>query len=789
MYLNLSENVTDADGNTLTFSFANDTRFDNFNLTSGGIINFTGLDVDIGQHIVNITINDSYLTNTTSFNFTILNINDGPSIQQLQTVNATPAQVAGNASLNVTEDNYTVIKLWIDDDDVKIPTSQRRFYNESFSVNLTIQGINTSLFNFSLTNSFPTTQYPNRTEYQAIFVPNKASVGNYNITINVTDSTSNSTSFSFNLSVLAINHNPVLSNLSNQSSAVNRSFYYDMNVTDTEDGNDTSATNTNFTFSYSFLNDGSTLSFLNTSVFNSTTGIINLTFNSSQDGKYHLNISVNDSTGAIGYGDFWVSVYGLPNITSPAASYVFNLTENVTSVLNFTVNHSVGDNLTYDFYVDGINCPLGSSSNCNYTSSLLRDNLSYYGNGTSYNWSFTSNMTDETYGLLKNLTLVVYPSNSNLTNASLLNTTIVFKLNITHTNYNVSFSGHIADLGPTTYGTAITLDLSSYFTDLDYNDPYYAQSPTFTLSSNTSSITSSFSGFTMTLSATTAVAGLITVNGSDSSSTASSNSFTVRFVAPTGTSTSSSSGGGSTEVPVSLKIIMPGPISAYQKDKIEVPLTLYNTGSTTLYMINLDGSVAKDNVLANDVNISFSKREFASLQPGKKENLTMILNVDTQNVGTFEITVNATSSSPRYMDWGKIFLTIKEGENVGEKIVFTEEFIASNPECIEIKELVDEAKRYASQGNTALANQKADEALNACKNAIAQAGKPVLSKIAENKLYRYLAVSTIAVFVVGVAFYSYKRINLRRKKGLYTQESIKNNTYSDNYNRGVSRYG
>ncbi|MEK6918135.1 MAG: hypothetical protein AABW51_04265 [Nanoarchaeota archaeon] len=801
LYLNLSSNVTDADGNTLTFSFANDTRFDNFNLTSGGIINFTGLDVDIGQHIVNITISDGYLTNTTSFNLTILNINDAPNIQNLSLKNSSgnvfpyfEGDVSNFGSMNATEDNYTTIILWIHDDDVKIPSGQRSFYNESFSVNLTIQGINTSLFNFSLSGIDWSTTVPNRTDYRAIFTPLKASVGNYNITINITDSSNSSNLFSFNLSVLAINHNPVLSNLSNQSSAVNRSFYYDMNVTDTEDGNDTSVTNTNFTFSYSFLSDGSTVSFLNSTYFNSTTGIINLTFNSSQDGKYRLNITVNDSSGAVNYGNFWVNVYGPPNVSSPGTNYVFNLTENTTSILNFTVNHFVGDNLTYDFYVDGINCPLSSNSNCNYTSSLLRDNLSYYGNGTSYNWSFTPNMTDETYNLLKNLTLVVYPSNSNLTNASLLNTTIIFKLNITHTNYNVSFSGHIADLGPTTYGTAITLDLSPYFTDLDYNDPYYAQSPTFTVSSNTSSITpingASFPGFTLTLSASTAVAGLISLNGSDGSSTASSNSFVVTFVAPTATSSSStSSGGGSTEVPVSLKIIMPGPISTFQKDQIEVPLTLYNTGSTTLYMINLAGSVAKDNVLVNDVNISFSKREFVSLQPGQKENITMTLDVDTQKIGTFEITVNATSNSPRYSDWGKIFLTIKEGENVGEKIVFTEEFIASNPECIEIKELVDEAKRYAAQGNTALANQKADQALSACKAAIGQAGKPVLSKLVENKLYRYLAVSTAAVFVVGVAFYSYKRIKLRRKKGMYLQESIKNDRTYNNYNRGVSHYG
>jgi hypothetical protein len=789
LYFNLSENVSDSDGDIITFSYTNDTIFDNFNLTTAGIINFTGLDADIGQHIVSITLSDGYLTNTTSFNFTILNVNDVPVIQNITGTNSTPSTISNLSSANVTEDTPVQLALYVHDDDTKIPSGQRSFYNESFTVNVTIQGVNTSLLNFVLTNDFPTSNFPNRTEYEAAFTPRKADVGSYNVTINVTDRNNISSYFSFNLTVVSINHNPAISATTNQSSAVNRSFYYNINVTDSEDGNDTSETNTNFTFSYSFLNDGSTVSFLNTSTFNSTTGIINITFNSTQEGKYHINITVSDSSGSINYSDFWVHVYNFPNVSFPSANYVINLTENTTSVLNFTVNHSVGDSLAYYFYVDGINCPYQSSSNCNYTSSLLRYNTSYYGNGTSYNWSFTPNMTDETYNLLKNLTLVVYSNSSDLVNASLLNTTRVFKLNITHTNSNVSFSGHIADLGPTSYDNDITLDISPYFTDLDYSDTYYAQSSAFSLSSNTSSITSSFSSFTLTLGASTAVAGLVSVTASDSSSSASSNSFVVTFVEPSGApATSSSSGGSSVEVPVSLKIIMPGPVSAYQRDKIEVPLTLYNDGSSTFYSVKLNGSVAKDGVLSSDVNISFSKSEFPTLARGQKENVTMTINVNTEDVGTFEINVVATSNIPKYTDWGKMFLTIKEGENVGEKIVFTEEFIASNPECIELKELIDEAKRLASQGDSALAVQKADEALSACKDAISQAGKSKVKEVVENKLYRYLIISTASAFVLGIAFYSYKRIMLRRKRGPYLQESIKNNRYLE-YNRGASSYG
>jgi len=777
LYLNLSQNATDPDGGTLTFTYVNDTSFSSFNLTSLGIINFTSIDEDVGQHIVNITISDGYLTNTTTFNFTVFNINDAPVILNIGATNATPSTINNQSSANATEDNYTIFILWVDDNDFKIPSGQKSFYNETLTINVTIQGANTSLFNFTRDYSWPITSLPNRTKYEAIFTPRKADVGDYNITINATDLSNSSSYITFNLTVYAINHDPVISTLSNQTSAVNRTFYYNINVTDTEDGNDTSGVNTNFTFSYSFLN-GTDFINSNQTIFNTSMGILNLTFNSTQSGSYRLNITVNDSTGLIDSDSFWLFVYGAPNVSYPLSGSVFNLTENVTSTLNFTVNHSVGDNLTYAFYIDGLSY---DGSNLSYSSLILRNSTNYYGNGTSYNWTFAPNMTDQTYNLLKNLTLVVYSNSSSLVNASEINTTINFKLNITNANSPITFSGHIADLGPTAYGTPITLDLSPYFSDVDYSDSYYAQTVTFTVNSNTSSITSSVSSaWLATFSATSAITGLISLTGSDGSSSATSNSFVVEFVAPTIVSSSTSTGGGgTTEVPVSLKIIMPDPTSAYKKDRIELPITLENDGSVVLNDITLNGSVAKDGSLIGGINISFSQDKFSRLAVGEKQNLTMFIDINTQEEGNFEINVMAKVSSPSYTDWGKMFLTIKEGENIMEKILFTEEFIVENPECLELTELINEAKEYFKLGNEEMAIEKSGEALQACRDAIAQAGKPKIKQIIENKLYRYLIISTLGLFLIGIAFYSYKRINLKRRRGSFLQESIKNKKYLD----------
>lgn len=775
-YLNFSQNVTDPDGNTLTFSYTNDTPFSSFSINSNtGIVNFTAIDADVGQHIVNITISDGYLTNTTSFNFTIYNLNDNPAVSAFTTLNATPSSVTNGSTINLTEDNYTTFTLTINDDDLRITSEQKSFYNESITINSTIvrtNGTSFNLFNFTSTGVVS----GNSTQYQAIFTPNKSSVGTYNITLNITDNSSASTIFVFYLNISTINHYPILSTTTNQSSGINRTLYYDLNVTDTENGNDTSGTNTNFTFRLTNLSGNNI--FLG--FFNTTTGIFNITFNSSHVGSYRVNVTVNDTLGLNDSEDFWIFVYGTPNVTYPSSGAIINLTENVTSVMNFTANHTVGDNLTYAIYIDGISCPYQSNSNCNYTSSLLRNLTNYYGNGTSYNFSFRPNFTDETYGLLKNLTLVVYPNSSNLTNAVDLNTTVVFKLNITHTNSPISFSGQIADQGPVTHDNDITINLANYFSDSDFSDSYYAQSATWTRSSNGSVITSSVSSsWILTLSSSSAVSELMNITGADASTNSTSNSFFVTFTEPVGSSSSSSSGGGSStiNVPVSLKIIMPDPVSAFKKDRIVLPITLMNDGEIDLYGIKLTGSVAYNGSMIDDLNISFTDDNFAGLSQGQKQNTTMIIEINTDKTGTFEINVEAKVDSPVYTDIGKMFLTIKEGESIQEKIIFTEEFIASNPECIELTELVNEAKELSIKGDREGALSKADQALTACKEAITQYGKSKVKAVVENKLFQYLLISTIGVFAVGISFYAYKRMKLIRQQGKYIQEDIKNKRY------------
>jgi hypothetical protein len=738
--------VTDT-GDTLTF--ANDSNaHPGFSMTSAGYISFTPYKQDVGSWNFIVTATDSLgLQNQTTFRFNITNVNSEPVI--LSPITPINATVDVNSNINATEDNYTTLTLYLQDEDFRIASSKKDYYNESISFNLTIEGNNPNLFSFTKNSGFPLPGN-NQSLYTATFTPNASDVGGYNITINVTDESNAGDVLQFNLTIFSASDAPILTPLSNYTTAVNRNFYLDMNATDEEDGNDSTG---NLTYAYAF-NNGT--DFFNSTNFNSTTGVINITFNSTQAGSFSINITVNDTTNEIDTDSFWIYVYDAPNVTYPATGNNFALQENSTTNLTFTANNSVGTNLTYEFYINN----------------SLKYNLSYHGNATNLTWSFTPNFSDETYGNNYNLTLVSYPTDSNLENRTEVNTTTNWDVNISHANAPVVFSGYIGDK-QAAYTSTIEIDLSSYFSDVDYNDAAYNQSINFSVASNSSSsyISSSVSSdWTLTLSSLIPISEVLNVTGNDSSTNATSNYFNVEFTTPSTVTvtTPTSGGGGTTTIPVSLKIIMPNPVSAYQQDRIVLPLTLYNNGQRTLSGISLSSLIAKDNVLRDDLVISFDEDYFTSLAVGEKKNITMTVDIDTTEVGTFELTVNADVDNPDYSDWGKLYLTIKESNSsLLEKLIFTQEFLQENPECIELEELLDEARMFFAKGDFLSTIVKIQEAINGCKNAISQEARAKRREPTENKLYRYLLIVSIIVFFLGLGYYSYKRMKLRRGSGEY----------------------
>lgn len=762
IYLNLSQNVSDPDGDALTFTFVNLTQFNGFvngfNLTTG-ILNFTPTDVDIGYHNITITVTDGYLTDVIGFNFTINNTNDNPDIQSIGDPNSPIVNAEGDSTngINISEESNATLTLWVDDDDVRIPSNQKTFYNENFTLNLTIQGPNTNLFSFIRTGSFPATSNPQRFSYDADFTPNKTDVGDYNITILITDNSSATDTLTFNLTVIEVQHFPVMSAVGNQTFSINNdTFYLDLNSTDAEDINETSP-GSNLTYTLENLTTGG-----NFLTINSSTGVINFTFNETYAGVWTYNVSVNDSSGLVDFEIFTIKVYDYPYLDYPPVNTIFNFKENVTTQLNFSTNHTVGiilnDTLNYTLYFNGI----------------YRNSTNGNGNGTEFLWNFTANFTDNMCDSVINFTLNV--SNPQLT------TSRTWNLTINQTNDDLNF---VTDIQDQEAASPIALTLSTYFIDADLTDVCLSnQNITFnyTLVNGSDAISVEIVNWsngttptaTFTSSSTASEQFYITATEYNESGSITnivqSNNFTINITASTTTTTTTSGGGGggggsSTKLEketVSLKIIVPEPVIAKQRDSFTVPIGIFNDGKATISDISINTSVTKDSIPRTDFITSLDKTSISTLPVEEYENASLYVSIDTNDTGIFEVLISALSQDPPHLEWEIFYVQVEDEQNIKEKILFTQEFIVGNPECTELKELVDEAQRLFDKGDLVNAQKKADEALEACKRAIAQEPSTRIIQRIGDKLFGILGIASLSAFVLGFAYYYYRRIRLKR---------------------------
>ncbi|MDD5192217.1 MAG: hypothetical protein PHH54_05470 [Candidatus Nanoarchaeia archaeon] len=643
--INLTEYILSDYQNDVNFSFSLiNSQFpsfnSSFNLTTG-VINISPNDVDVGYNRVEIIASSSVLSSLRIFNFTVLDINDNPVIKEPLTANPPESVIDGNSNMRIYENKEIKIILFIEDDDFLIPSSA-----EELDVNVSIEGPNETLFGFVEGGKIS----DNRMRYDAIFTPRNESVGDYNITINVTDS------------------GGAFDNL-----------------------------------------------------------------------RFNLTIEQMD--------------YDTPNITYPGEDKEFNLKENVTSNLTFRANHTIGDDLNYSFYIN----------------TVLRNSFLGKGNDVNVSWLFAPNFTDETYGNeIKNLTLIV--------RSPFFETSRTWNLTINHTNALPQLIRDIGDTS-TTYNDRIEEPLEFYFTDIDYYDIYYNQSFIFNLTSyeNLTNIgwirgNSDWRIILLPLNQryTKEVLRVVMsdLNGTEILSSIYSNNFTVEFKEPVTVPVPTPSGGSSETVPIALKIIMPGQISGYEGDTLRINLQLINTGKKDFNDINLSSLAFKNGSLFNGIKTSLDKTYFKTLKPNQEENLTLTLILNSSKIGKYEILVNATSKSPKYTDWGKIHLDLTpiNESQVRDLIVFTQELIAGNPQCMEITEILKEADKYLQVGDHVNARLKANEALNSCKEAISQVSVPRLRipdfiKSLEFSSYLFLIIigAVVLAIILGLIYYFVKR--------------------------------
>ncbi|MBU0906911.1 MAG: hypothetical protein KKD18_01745 [Nanoarchaeota archaeon] len=757
LYLNLSQNVTDSDDINFTITDITGYGSCDFGIESAynadtGIVNFTLADKDVGLWKIRVTATDGKTPRSLDFNITVNNVNDPPQFYQ---VAAYYNMSYSNGMINLTEDNYTKIYLQITDEDLKICSYQSGFYSESFTYDLNITGPNPALFSFETEEQVGIS--PPRYQYVSYrFAPQKSDVGLYNVTFNVTDLAGNSSFSQFNLTVLETLHPPNITDIANaELSILSEIFYTDANSSDIEDGQD--AWNGSLTFRIQNLTVGG-----NFLTVNASTGVINFTTNSSHAGKWQFKLIVNDTDGAEASDYFNLSIYDYPVILLPAPSYLFSLKENTTSALNFTANHTVQNSLNYTLIINGV----------------TKNQTSGYGNATEFILNYAPNFTMETTcsGPV-NLTL-------NVSNAKLSNST-TWSVEINHTDCPLVFFPPIDPIGPT--GSPYPLYLTNHFQDCDASDGCRNQTIGFVYtlvngSTSGGAITVTLANWSgngssprATFSSTTDGSANYSLraieynlsNPSQAINSIDSNNFSVSLTvteAQTTITQSSGGGGGSSRIQiVSLKIIVPEPVSAKQNDKLIIPLGLENDGTVNLRRILLSATIAKDGELRNDLVATFSQSFFEELNAGEKENTTLIVDIDTISTGLFEVTINATVEEPVYSDWAKFYIEIESDLDVLERIIFTKEFIYGNPVCRELQEMLEEATALV-ETDPARALEIAEQVTDLCQELITQPPRPRIAQVLSSNIFiGYTAIASLLAFAAGFIYYTYKKGSMKRK--------------------------
>lgn len=385
-----------------------------------------------------------------------------------------------------------------------------------------ITDLESNELSFSATESM---QYFNLTSEGILnFTPYKQDVGFNTVTISATDIWGLVSDQTFYFNISNINSPPIITQQSNLSvneldvvSGVMTLEIFDEDLLILDE-----SLKENLTLNWTILDNSSqpvelfNFSFFDISDNKSIYYASNFTPTRSDLGNYTIQILVNDSSNVQDDMNFTLEIkrlYYTPEINYPEESFVFNLTENLTDSLIFNANQSGLRNLTYNFYIDG----------------NLKGNFSSWGNGTNATWDFVPNFTDETYGNITNLTLIVLNPYENASRN--------FSVNISHANAPLSFTENISNLHNETEET-ITIDLTQHFSDIDAFDDYYNQTVNFTIKGNTtpSNFTWELTNWTLVFSSNNTGVEKFNITAEDLNSTDNStltsivsNNFTIEF--------------------------------------------------------------------------------------------------------------------------------------------------------------------------------------------------------------------------------------------------------------------
>ncbi len=764
-------NATDVDmltyeNDVITFT-TNDSRF--IINSSTGIINFTKNDSFLGNHSFVVTVTDSDgLTFNTTANITIY--------------------ANTNPYFNESLQDFVCYEY----DSINYPfncTYNLSFYAKESDSGDYVASYSTNLDSYNLTSSFVV----NSTTGIIRLTGDQDDIGEYNISVTITDSRGGENTTTLRLNITNTNNPPYLDAITFPKIIVGYTQLILITASDLD--LDITSTYENLTFNQSISGSNSTLFSVVKYPNSSTTAYISFTPLSSDSGNYSTTISVSDYYNNKSSRQINFTVYN--QTTTPTIS-------NITPYGTYYYNGSlVTSNL--------INISWIRANSTNFpnkqTNITIYENSSYIFNQTSYadNTSYTNNLS---YHWLLNGTQISSNSFLNRTyaffSAGAYNITFIAEDEFYN---NKSFSWYVKVLdvnripvllnslsnlsvdGTTTYSGYMT----NYNSITRFIDPDDDLNSDDVISGNESS--------TMTYNASVCSFATLTFIGTDLKVTPSSTgvcyvNFTAHDALNSSMYTLSNTvkinitrisndtetqivyvtiGGGSStrtvsipvpqdvEKPVPLKIVVPKSVSIYKNSTVSITILLNNTWNETLEGVTLS---AQTN--ASNVSFYFSKTYFSRIYSDNPEIVTLTM-VNYKSEGHYEIEIIGNVTNPNYQDSAVIFINSadvqSEKEEFEVKIGFARDLLSSNPECQELNELLNEAKKELANNNFEKTAKLIDGVVSGCKYLVNNAKNNVESPQREfikllkwNKKYTdYLIIAAFSVMLIAGLFYVFKK--------------------------------
>lgn len=617
------------------------------------------------------------------------------------------------------------------------------------------------------------------------FRANQTIIGNYSVMVNITDSRGGMNSTIMQLTINNTNNRPVILDISEPVGrlSVQESYNYGISTNDS----DIYLTDSyeNLTFNYTVTGPNSSIITIQKTSDTEAVMIVNPT-TSQHAGNYTVTVRVTDyynnqTTDTVTF--YIYNVTTPPNITqirpygTPLLSGSVNTSWiNVSDLGRSNTTITITENTTYLFNHT-------TTYDTSYENSLSYE---WYQNGTLVGTSYDLNISFDFFSAgIHNITLIV-------TDEFNKNTTFLWIVNVTNINRRPVLINQLTNLtgvnavnGTTTFSNYMTYYSSEakfYDPDDDIDGDNVVEDTESTMTFTASSCTHASFSFinnslrVQTLSVGTCIVNFTAYDSLNNSLTANSSGVLINITyvsnetiteeVPTTTSGGGGGGGRRTvtipipeevEKPKPLEIITPKLVTIYKNATVTVPIILNNTWNDTL-----EGVTVRADTNASNVSIYLDRTYFPRLFRNQTEEVTLTIS-NYKSEGHYEIQVRANVLEPDFTDTATIYVnsadTTSEGEELETKISFARDLLSSNPECQELTELLNEAKKQLAVNNYEGTAKLVDSVINGCKylvsssSQIEKPSKEVSKRFVWKSAYNEYAIITGFTILFIIALY------------------------------------